>query len=404
MASDSKKKFVGLVTGATIYQIALSVQSSIASPFFNDRGISAEEIGLLNSINWGIISFASMPSGRLSDIVGRVGPFVLSSILGSIACILVYFRADFLSALMLYLLVGLSTALFTPNASAFISDIFEAERVTVLFAAFYLLTLAGAAIGSILSGVSSQSLGPEYPFLVASALFVLSAIVYPLLIRREIRRRAQRHDFHTIASTFDIRAMISTIRRNPGLRLYGFSLFFHSLGFLMIGPYVSLYCQKVVGLDIAGVGLVIAAWNFGLAIGSLPWAWASSRRGSGYVLLGHFILSSLSWLVFTSARDMISAVAFGLILGLVGAMDLPARRTITIGFAQNGRLGETMGFIELVNGMGGLFGGVIGGILWERLGPALPFYAAAILTLISVPLALIAMSGKYNRSARQVQF
>ncbi len=398
---ESTREFAGILFGGTIFQVALSMQSSIASPFFNDRGISPEQIGLLNSMNWGVISFASMPSGRLSDLIGRLGPFLFSSIFGAAACLLISVKADFSTASLLYLVMGLSVALFTPNASAFISEISESSKITFLFAIFYLVTLAGAAIGSVVSGWSSKNLWSESPFLFASILFLLSGVVYLVLFRRERRQSSRRSNLGAVVSSIDVRAMISTIRKSPRLGFYGFSLFFHALGFLMISPYVSLYSQKVVGLDISGVGLVIAAWNVGLVVGSLPWAWASTKRGSRYVLLGHFVLSSLSWLLFSFATDLTSAIVFGLILGIVGAMDLPARRTITVELAGNGRLGEAMGFIELINGMGGLFGAAIGGLIWERLGPTFPFYLAAMMTLISVPPVLVVIRDINNKDGKQ---
>ncbi|MEM2570511.1 MAG: MFS transporter [Thermoproteota archaeon] len=379
-----RPNFKGIVTGGTVYQMAYSMQSSIASPFFNNRGFSPSQIGILNSISWGIIGFASMPCGRLSDIVGRLLPLILSSVLGMIACLLVYTFTNFFTALSLYLLIGFSTALFVPNSSALIFESSESQKAPVSFAIFYLATLIGGSIGSFISGWLSKNFMVELPFLTASGFFLVSIVAYVFLIRED-GKGLRKGELQAITRSFDIRAMTSMLKRNRRLCFYGFSLFFHELGFFMINPYVSLFAQKVVGLDIAEVGMVVSVWNIGSALGFLPWAWATAKKGSWRILLAHLLISSPAWAMLALSNSLGTMLLFIFIFGLVGAMDLPARRTLTAEICRGENLGAAMGFIELSNGLSGMLGGAIGGLFWELLGPASIFYASSILTLASAP-------------------
>jgi predicted MFS family arabinose efflux permease len=107
------------------------------------------------------------------------------------------------------------------------------------------------------------------------------------------------------------------------------------------------------------------------------------------MMLAHLAISSPTWILLALSDSFASMGLYIFVFGLVGAMDLPARRTLTAETCHGENLGEAMGFIELSNGLGGVFGGIAGGFLWECFGPASIFYAASILTLFSTALFLM---------------
>ncbi|MEM2940619.1 MAG: MFS transporter [Thermoproteota archaeon] len=392
------REFRGVLIGGTVYQAASSMQGTVVSPFLNNRGFSPGQIGLLNSVSWGIIGFASMPCGRLSDIIGRRAPLILSSFLGMVACILVYFLTNAFTAISLYVLIGFSIAFFTPNTSALIFESVESSKAPVFFAVFYLATLVGASLSSFASGWVSNVFAMEFAFLAASIIFLASIPIYFLYISKG-GGGFKGNGLRVLSHSVNVRAMLRMLKQKPHLGFYGFSLLFHELGFFMINPYVTLFAQKIVGLDMAGVGMVVAIWNVGSAIGFLPWGWVTTRRGSGKILLMHLLISSPAWALLALSSSLESMLLYVFLFGLVGAMDLPARRTLTAELCQGENLGEAMGFIELSNGLSGMLGGAIGGFFWESFGPNSIFYAASVLTLISTPLLLIVI--RKNNATRK---
>ena len=384
---DSSGSFTALVLGGGLYQAAMSTVTTVIGPLLNSRGISPQQIGLLNSSNWAAVTVASIPAGRLSDNAGRTFPFLISAILAAVAWGALYLRIDLWVSLFAFVTAGLSLALFTPNSIATISERHSSRLAPILFAVFYFSIWGGAAIASVLAGWASENAGASSPLLIASSLFVLSGValvrsVYP---KARDKMPSGSLDARGIAGLLDIRSMVASVRSNSLLSFYGFALFFHSFGFSMITPYLSLFAEKVVGLDMASVGLVMGAWNVGLMAGIVPWGWVSTRLGSEVTLVGHFVFSAVSWFALTLSHDLMGAVILMFFFGLVGSMDMPARRALTGELASRDKLAEATGFIELVNGIGGLLGSVMGGFFWERLGPASPFYVGPLMTLVSVP-------------------
>jgi MFS family permease len=395
--------FVALVLGGGLYQAATSTISTMIAPLLNSRGISAEQIGLLNSANWAVVTVASIPAGRLSDKVGRLLPFLISALSAAVAWGALYFRTDLSVSFLAFAMVGLSLALFTPNSTAVISERFNSRVAPILFAVFYLSTWGGAAIASVLAGWASEKVSPSSPLLMASFLYALSGVALVASVLTVTRTPGGNAGTGGTSGILDVRSMIDNVGSNPLLASYGFALFFHALGYSMITPYFSLYADMAVGLDMTDVGLVMAAWNVGMMAGIIPWGWVSARSGSEVTLVGHFLFSAVSWPAITLSRDLSSAIALAFLFGLVGSMDMPARRSLTAELSPKERLAEATGFIELVNGTGGLVGSLLGGLAWERLGPAFPFYIAPLMTLVSVPPMLKLASRLRNITDRRSQ-
>ena len=387
--------------GGGFYQAGYSTVTTVIGPLLNSKGISAERIGIINSANWAVVTLASIPAGRLSDRLGRLVPFVVSAVAAAAAWGALYLKVDFTMSLIAFVLAGLSLALFTPNSIAMISERFSPSIAPILFAVFYLVTWGGAAIASMFSGWASENLGTTSPLLISSVLFVVSGIALMVSAWSNGKggisgnERSMRH----LLDSMDIRTIVSSVKDNPLLAFYGFALFFHAFGFQMITPYLSLYAEKAIGLDMAGIGLAMAAWNAGMMVGIVPCGWISARIGSEVTLVAHFILSALSWSAITLSRDLASTVALLFLFGLAGSMDLPARRALTSELSPRNKLAETTGFIELVNGIGGLLGSLVGGFLFQGLGPAFPFYFGSLMTLLAVP-PMFRLAGRVRKESR----
>jgi MFS family permease len=80
-----------------------------------------------------------------------------------------------------------------------------------------------------------------------------------------------------------------------------------------------------------------------------------------------------------------------LFLGVVGALDMPARRTIMIEYATADTGKATIiGSLDAITGLTGVLGPLIGGFMWAQMGYAAPFQAAAFLNAFAcAPLTAI---------------
>jgi MFS family permease len=80
-----------------------------------------------------------------------------------------------------------------------------------------------------------------------------------------------------------------------------------------------------------------------------------------------------------------------LFFGVVGALDMPARRTMMIEYAtaKDGKA-TIIGSLDAITGITGIFGPLIGGVIWAQMGYAAPFQAAGLINAFAcVPLIII---------------
>jgi len=84
----------------------------------------------------------------------------------------------------------------------------------------------------------------------------------------------------------------------------------------------------------------------------------------------------------------------------VGALDMPARRTIMIEYA-TAEAGKAtiIGSLDAITGMVGIVGPLIGGVVWEQMGYSAPFHLASFVNAFAcVPLLAIMRSRAQRKS------
>jgi len=154
-------------------------------PLYASRnlGLDAAGIGLAITAA-GLGSFATMiPSGRISDRVGRRRPLLACLVLTGLAVLLLPSTADFaaLSAVMVF--YGAAAGLQGP-LMAYVADVAPAGRMGSAIGVNRTISDLGFVAGPlILGGLAGLGGGPEIgwaPFVAAAALlFVVAAIVVP---------------------------------------------------------------------------------------------------------------------------------------------------------------------------------------------------------------------------------
>jgi MFS family permease len=190
------------------------------------------------------------------------------------------------------------------------------------------------------------------------------------------------------------------LRSNRELALLTGALMIHSIGFSIINPFIPLFAEKGIRLDISQVGMIISLWNAGIAVAQIPAGHLTDRFGARPLLLAHFALSSVVWSVYALSWNLESGIVIILVFGIVAALDMPARRTIMIEYAtaETGKA-TIIGSLDAITGTVGIVGPLIGGFVWEQIGYAAPFHLAGFINAFAcIPLLVIMRSRARRRS------
>jgi MFS family permease len=156
-----------------------------------------------------------------------------------------------------------------------------------------------------------------------------------------------------------------------------------------LGTVVALLAdlQDAYGLPTWGLGL-IGGVAFATSFVAYVWLARFADRGQARVMLVAGLAVSVVALVWTSlARDLWSLVVARAFFGLAEGVFVPAARRVFLDWSP-GKPGEELGKLLAAGVLGFAVGPVLGGILADAFGLAVPFLVPAVVLLVLFPLIL----------------
>jgi multidrug resistance protein len=346
-------------------------------PLYAERyGASARAIAWLLAI-YSLMQFVFAPLwGRLSDRVGR-RPVLLTSIAGNVVALVLFASApSYVWLLAARLVAGVCTANIAV-AHAYVADITapheRARGMGLVGAAFAL----GFVLGPFFGGeLSSSRWGAAAPAWVAAGLgalnWILAYVRLPesLTVRQPTARPA--------VSWWRQRLQV-VVERPASRPLYALG-FAQILGFALMEMALVLFVQRRLGFDAARcgrlfafVGLVLSVVQGGLIGRLVP-------------RLGEVRLIQVGLMSLTLGLCLIPATPQGAWPVLLGPMVLLAVGQGLLGPSLGGLLsrsmpadsqGAALGLLQSLSALARALGPYIAGLLYERGGENLPFWAGA---------------------------
>ena len=355
-------------------------------------GMNSLLIGLTLMVYNASLSLTFLPSGRLSDRLGRRPLIVAGSSLLALSTLFLSLTRQTETTVLAVIGQGIGLGLLVPSGNALISDVVSGGGSGFAFAMYQIATLSAAVVGSFAAGALAMGVGFATMFLLSAMVTGSTAIIGYLMVPETIAGKVGGYASAVTESLrSSITATVRILESNRELALLTGALVIRVIGFSIISPFIPLYAEKGIRLDISQVGIIMSVWNAGIAVAQIPSGWMTDRVGARPMLLAHFVLSSFSWVIYAWSWNFESGIVTMLFFGVVAALDMPARRTIMIEYA-TAEAGKAaiIGSLDAITGLTGIFGPLIGGFMWAQMGYAAPFQAAGLINAFAcVPLIVI---------------
>ncbi len=357
------------------YQMA---RSPVLPTFAADLGASPEFIGVIVAASTVTGIFFKLPSGALSDVLGRRRVMVLGAVFFAVPPFLYPFVQEPWPLLALRFTHGFATAIFSPVASAYVASLAETGRGARLG---WLASTAdlGATAGSLVGGIvlhftTSYSL----TFLLAGALGVLSLLVVFLLPDVD-RPASEAKTFGTRAAEF--RNGLAEVFRTPQIFAAGGIEAVMYIGYGAFLGFLPIYAKNA-GLNNAEIAIVLGA-QLTLAMLAKPISGTVSDwlGRIPVIVIGLLLCATTLPLIFRS-ENLTALILAASLLGLgVGAVT-PVTNALTADFASARGLGAAMGVFGTILDIGEAAGPMIAGFLIGGLGYAATFDVLAGMTVV----------------------
>jgi MFS family permease len=335
--------------------------------------------------------FLKLPSGALSDVLGRKRMMVLGALFFAAPPFVYKFVHDPWSLLALRFVHGFATAIFSPVASAYVAGLGETGRGARL-GWFSSANDVGATAGPLAGGfVLYFTASYSVTYLLVGALGVLTLLV--VLLLPDADRPAS--DTKTLtARTTEFRLGLAEVLRTPPIFVAAGIEAVMYLGYGAFLGFLPIYAKNI-GLNDAEIAIVLGA-QLVLAMVAKPITGRVSDRVGRIpvIIVGLLLCAAALPLIFRSGSLAVFLFAAPLLGVGVGAVT-PVTNALIADLASARRLGAAMGVFGTIWDIGEAAGPLIAGFLIGGLGYAATFdVLATVIALVSVGLIVMVRDPK----------
>src|SRR5882672_335388 len=388
-----RNAFLAIIFASLLSRLGYQMARTPVLPIFAaDLGALPELIGIIVAASTVTGVFFKLPSGALSDVLGRKRMMVLGALFFAAPPFLYPFVHDAWSLLALRFVHGFATAIFSPVASAYVASLAQTGRGARL-GWFSSANDVGATAGPLVGGlVLYFTASYSVTYLTVGALGVLTFIV--VLLLPDVDRTTAREAKTFTARAAEFRQGIAEVFKTPPIFVAAGIDAVMYLGYGAFLGFLPIYAKKV-GLNEAEIAIVLGA-QLVLAMLAKPITGRVSDRVGRIpvIVIGLLLCAGALPLIFRS-ESLTAFVLFTPLLGLgVGAVT-PVTNALIADLASTRRLGAAMGVFGTIWDIGEAAGPMIAGFLIGGLGYAGTFdVIAAVIVAAAVGVAALVRDPK----------
>ena len=384
--SRQPRNFKTMLIRRSLHGVSTNLSVQFNSIYATALGADPVQLGSLQSAGNAIGALVSLPTGWLIDRYGLKKIFLLSTILLIISAILYFFAPNWIylyAAIILFYVGNRITCIACTVTGA--NELSNEKRATgrglcrTISAVVTMITpLLGAWIVSISGGVNVRGIRPLYAVQVVTFIIVL--ILIAVLFREKGQLKKVRKDGQIFSE------LIQVLKQGPDILRIMFMIALMEIPWSMVQPFMPLFAHQLKGADEFVLGGMVVAISIAPLLFSIPLGRLADKHGRKILL---FALSPLSWasnlfLIFAPGRNML--ILSGLFFGFNNiAMGIALAMTSEI--VTKKHMGQWISIVSLVRGLISIPVPILGGLIWNRIGPQYVFIAAIIIDVaIRVPL------------------
>ncbi|HFC49513.1 MAG TPA: MFS transporter [Thermofilum sp.] len=372
---SKSREFMVFSLASAFSAAALTLWQTLLPLYLDNLEFAAWQIGVGVSLTLNLSFLLAFPAGYLVDRIGWKRSALFALLLSLAAPLVLIFVTSFEEFLLVPVLAGLSSALFT-QSSVKVLVRSGTRRRGLLYSSYILLSNIGRIVASYASGFIALLF--SYQVLYACSAF--SVIPALLLLTRSFKESSVVEESARVSAWKVMKMYLKDTR----LKILVLTLFLHDFAVFVATPYLALYAKYIIGVDEVGVSLLSGTSSFTQMFFQLGSGWLADKIGGSLTLAMHFIGISAIYVAYSQVTSFLVALALYAAMGLIVTLDLPARRLLITKYAPEEYVGAINGFADSIVGVGTMLSAALGGYLWS-ISPSLPILAGGLLNLSTLP-------------------
>lgn len=374
--SDNKKSIRLFIFVTAFYWFSMYAYIPTFSPYIESLGASHKMIGLI----LGSYGFTQMliriPLGIYSDRINKRKIFVIIGILLSvISTVGMWFSQTPVLLLIFRSTAGASAATWVSFTVLF-SSYFKKNDTSHAIGIINASNKSGQVVGMLLGGIIAQSLGQQYPFLLAAAAGIIGLILslnvdeknnvnHKAITFKEIIKVAKNRSLLTVSFLAILMMMIS-----------------HSTTFGFI-PVAA----KNLGATSFHLGLLTTITTVPAVLSSyLSGSYFSQRLGEKNTVTIGFILLAFACLMVPFIEHLYLLYLNQMLNGFAQGMIFPVLMGLSIKNVEANKRGTAMGFFQAIYGLGMFAGPIFVGTISDFAGLRMGFWMIGLVGILGAIL------------------
>ncbi len=361
--------------------LGMELIGAIFPLFVQSLGATVFEVSLILSASGFVSTLLMAPSGFLSDRYGRKKLIVVSTVLAFFPPVLYTFVREWGHLLPLVMVYAAALAAFMPARMVSIADYTHAQNRVRIYGFMNIAWPLGSIVGPALGGFLADNYGWNQAFYLAASVFFL-CLITAFFFKEGVNQES-------VKSKNALAQGLSLSRE----ALYAVTILFlfHvliSFGVGAVHSLMSIYLTAKFELSKTEVGLFFSIVGGATLLSQIPGGMLAARYGMRRVMTWCLAFMSPLFLASSLMNSFHTFLATYTLTYWFYSMTWPISIAFLMDIVPGNQRGLATGIRQTGVRLGFTLGPLVGGILWETLGPVTPFYASILSTTLAIPLLL----------------
>ncbi len=385
--------FAALCTVGFFARFSYSLARSPVLPLFAlYLGAGPEVIGFIVGISTVTGIFFKLPSGALSDVIGRRKTMLTGLFVFAIMPFTYLMVKDYYTLIIVRFLHGLATSIYGPVSMAIVADIAKGKKGEMLswFSSVTIIgNLLGAPVGGfILHSISGNTSAANFytAYLVSGFSGLMSLILaFGLLKEKETVEKGAGIKESTLRFISGIKEVISDKRIVITSNMEGLQ----NMAMGALEAFLPIYAVTIAGLNEFQAGLLWGIQILVIIISKPVMGKISDRYGRKPIIISGMILCALSLGIIPLLKDFYLLVITAMFFGLGEAFVTSSTAALVADMCKEKNFGTAMGTFGTIFDVGHASGPILSGILIAQFDYLYAFWIISALLITSIPVFML---------------
>jgi MFS family permease len=355
-------------------------------------GAGPEIIGFVVGVSTVTGIFFKLPSGALSDVIGRRKTMFMGLLVFAVMPFTYLMVKDYYTLIAIRFFHGLATSIYGPVSMAIVADVAKGKKGEML-SWFSSVTIIGNLLGAPVGGLILHSLSGNasaanfYTAYLVSGFSGLISLILAIGLLKEKETIEKGIGLKEATNRFisGIKEVISDKRIVITSNMEGIQ----NMAMGALEAFLPIYAVTVAGLNAFQAGLLWGIQIFVTILSKPVMGKISDRYGRKPIIVSGMILCAVSFGLIPLLRGFYPLMVTAIFFGFGEAFVTSSSAALVADMCKEKHFGTAMGTFGTIYDVGHASGPILSGLLIARFDYLYAFWIISVLLIISIPVFIL---------------